>query len=205
MGFFRSRNSATIKTLPMCYYGHPALKKQSGDIGVVDPEIRDLAERMLNTMYEHEGIGLAAPQVGRNVRLITLAVPPPNTSDESPPFSNTPGELMLLERMPLVLVNPRLSDFSEKTNDYIEGCLSMPVIKGCVVRPEFLQLEATDLDCAPISFRCGGLLSRCLQHEVDHLDGVLFTERMDPGELPPLADDLAALERETRQTLRRGR
>ena len=197
------RKSQTAKSLPMCNYGNPVLREQSVPVEVVDAAVEELAASMLVTMDEQEGIGLAAPQVGQNIRMITLNVPLPNDTEDSPPFSNTPGELVLLNQMPMVLINPQLSVFSEQLFEYNEGCLSMPGIRGWVVRPEFVQLDATTVNGATAAFRCGGLLSRCLQHEVDHLDGVLFTDRMEADDLAQLEGALNKLERQTRLSRKR--
>lgn len=197
------RKSQTAKSLPMCNYGNPVLREQSVPVEVVDAAVEELAASMLVTMDEQEGIGLAAPQVGQNIRMITLNVPLPNDTEDSPPFSNTPGELVLLNQMPMILINPQLSVFSEQLFEYNEGCLSMPGIRGWVVRPEFVQLDATTVNGATVAFRCGGLLSRCLQHEVDHLDGVLFTDRMEADDLAQLEGALNKLERQTRLSRKR--
>ena len=197
------RKTQTAKLLPMCNYGNPVLREKSVAVEVVDAAVEELAECMLVTMDEQEGIGLAAPQVGQNIRMITLSVPAPTDTEDSPPFSNTPGELVLLEQMPMVLINPQLSVFSEQIFEYNEGCLSIPGIRGCVVRSEFVQLDAATLNGAMVTFRCGGLLSRCLQHEVDHLDGVFFTDRMKADDLVLLEGALNKLERETRLSLKR--
>lgn len=198
-----ARKTQTAKSLPVCNYGNPVLREKSVPVEAVDAAVEELAERMLVTMAEQEGIGLAAPQVGQNIRMITLNVPAPNDTEDSPPFGNTPGELVLLEQMPIVLINPQLSVFSEQVYEYNEGCLSMPGIRGCVVRPEFVQLDAATPNGAMVAFRCGGLLSRCLQHEVDHLDGVLFTDHMKADDLALLDDALNKLERQTRLSLKR--
>ena len=193
----------TAESLPMCNYGSPVLREKSVPIEVVDAAVEALAECMFITMGEQEGIGLAAPQVGQNIRMVTLNVPAPNDTGDSPPFSNTPGELVLLEQMPIALINPQLSLFSEQVYEYNEGCLSMPGIGGRVVRSEFVQLDAATLDGAMVAFRCGGLLSRCLKHEVDHLDGVLFTDRMEAEDLALVEEALGKLGRQTRLSLKR--
>ena len=126
--------------LPLCYYGHPSLKKKACDIKKVTSEIKELANKMIKTMYHHNGIGLAGPQVGQNLNLVVLDITVDDKVEKERIFSS-PGEHDLLGKMPLVLVNPKLSKLSEKKSSYVEGCLSIPGVTAEVVRPEFLQFE----------------------------------------------------------------
>ncbi len=188
-----------LKPLSLFYYGHPALKKKSLGIKELTPEIRELAAQMLVTVREHEGIGLAAPQVGHSLKLVLLEVPVP---EEDEPHPTSPGEIALLPRMPIAMVNPELRDFSAQTGVSSEGCLSLPDIKGEVERPEFVQLTFQSLDGETVSYRCGGLLARCVQHEVDHLDGILFPERMAAANVRGIAPALAELRQESKNNLK---
>ncbi len=190
----------TITALPLVYCGHPALRRQARPVGAITPDIRELAEQMVATMREHEGIGLAAPQVARNLRLIVLDIPSRNDKGPIPPTS--PGEAALLPRMPLALVNPKLSEFSAQTTAYGEGCLSIPDVHCDVVRPQFVQLDARGLDGQAISFRCGGLLARCLQHEVDHLNGILFIDKVDEAALAPYREAIEQLKQRSARDVR---
>ena len=165
--------------MPLCYLGHPALKRKSVDVTEITDEIMELAEAMINTMKANDGIGLAGAQIGRNINLIVLDIPTSDGKKSNPGFTS-PGEMSLLPMMPLVLVNPKLSNFSEKQVSYDEGCLSIPGITAEVVRSEYIQLEAKLLNGQQVSYRCGGLLARCLQHECDHLNGILFIELLPP-------------------------
>ena len=140
-------------------YGDPALRRRAVPVEKVTPEIRRLVEDMTDTMYDEVGIGLAAPQVGHSVRLLVVG-------DEE-------------GRGVQALVNPVITE-SGGTVTAEEGCLSLPGIFADVTRAQWVKLEAHDLDGKPIALTARGLRSRVFQHEVDHLDGVLFIDRLDP-------------------------
>lgn len=180
-------------------FGNPVLRRKSQTIAEITDEIRQLAANMTVTMFEHEtrGVGLAAPQVGVHVRLITMATH--EAGDELPPNAS-PGERLLGARMPVALINPEIVAVSESTAVAVEGCLSVPGIEGEVRRPAAVLLNAQTLDGETIKIECGGLLARCLQHEIDHLDGVLFVDRLDEETKKELESRLRDLEkRETRR------
>lgn len=126
----------------------------------VTPEIRDLARDMLETMYEYEGIGLAAPQVGELIRLIVVDVTGPGKREE-----------------PHVFVNPELELIGDEVESE-EGCLSVAEYRAPVCRSERVRLRATDLDGNPVILEADGIFAICLQHECDHLDGKLFIDRI---------------------------
>lgn len=144
----------------------------------VDPnadEVRAVAQRMIELMHEAPGIGLAANQVGLDWRLFVIDVTPDAEDDllrslEADPPSATDG--------PQVYINPSLRDFSRDLVPFNEGCLSLPDIEGEVRRPSQLTIAATNITGSQFSCRAGGLLARALQHEYDHLDGVLILDRM---------------------------
>ncbi len=187
------------RPLPVRIYGDPVLRQKSKPVGEITPAIRELARRMIVTMHDTVGIGLAAPQVGVNLRLITVYT----YDDERPiPPDASEGERVLGPRMPLALLNPRILEVSAETSVFEEGCLSLPGIHGEVVRPNALFLEAQLLNGDGIRLECGGLLARCLFHEIDHLDGVLFVDRMAPEEAARLAPKLKSLKK--RRNRRRG-
>lgn len=191
------------KPLPLAYFGHPALGKKSRAIATITEEVRTLAGRMIATMREHDGIGLAAPQVGKNICLIVLDIPVDRPKAGDAPRPTSPGELVLLPRMPLALVNPRLSTPSPGGYSFTEGCLSIPDVRAPVVRPEYVQLDAQLLTGEAISYRCGGLLARCLQHECDHLRGILFTSLVLPADLAPWEAEMEVMKAETLRELKR--
>ncbi len=136
------------------------LRVVSQPIATITNDIRKLADDMLATMYEAPGIGLAAIQVGVARRLITIDI---DKSDEHEPN-------------PMVLINPEILWRSEETNVYNEGCLSIPDYYEDVERPASVKVRYTDLNGKTIEIDADGLLSTCLQHEIDHLNGVLFID-----------------------------
>ncbi len=188
--------------LPLCYYGHPALIRKSIDVTEMNDDLRMLAQKMINTMRAENGIGLAAPQVGYNINLFVIEIP---FDVDGPPRPTSPGEASLLPEMPLILINPRLSDYSNETTRYLEGCLSIPTVKAEVTRSEYVQIDAALLDGREISYRCGGLLARCLQHEYDHLNGVLFTDLLSDSIFKTLEPQLKKLAESTESKLDRRR
>lgn len=142
-------------------YPNPLLKRKAEPIAEVTPEIRELARDMAETMYECEGIGLAAPQVGELIRLVTVDISGPETRDGL-----------------RVLVNPELERIGDEEVESEEGCLSVEDYRAPVIRAERVAVKASDLDGNPVSFEADGLLAVCLQHECDHLDGKLFIDRI---------------------------
>ncbi|HEX5367738.1 MAG TPA: peptide deformylase [Acidimicrobiales bacterium] len=137
--------------------GDPVLRQRAAEVTTVDGRLAKLAEDMVATMYEAPGVGLAAPQVGVEKRLFVYDV----------------GD------GPHALVNPVVVD-SDGEWAYEEGCLSVPGLSWEIVRPRRVHVRAVDLDGSDVSIEAEDLLARCLQHEIDHLDGVLLLERLDP-------------------------
>ena len=156
--------------------GDKVLAQSAAPVGVINDEIRQLAEKMFQSMVAFDGIGLAAPQYGESLRLIVIDVP---LSDEEAQ-QVTPFEQSMYDSMPMALVNPEITARSGEVSERDEGCLSVPEIYAPVVRPARIAFRAQLLDGSLIEGECGGLLGRCLQHEIDHLDGVLFTDRLSP-------------------------
>jgi peptide deformylase len=138
------------------------LKEVSEPVGEITDAIRELAQDMCDVMYDEPGIGLAAPQVGESIRLIVVDT---EWTEED------------AERNPLVLVNPELSEHDGKLI-WNEGCLSVPDFQADVERAERVLLRATDLDGKELEIHAEGLQAVCFQHEVDHLDGILFIDRI---------------------------
>jgi peptide deformylase len=148
------------KPLPLRYYGDPVLRKKAEPLASVGPEVRDLISDLFDTMYRERGIGLAAPQVGVSQRVFVVDV------------EGDGGQ-----RTKLALVNPKLVRSSGSVVGE-EGCLSIPGIHADVRRHAEVAFEALDESGARITVEAGGLLGRALQHELDHLDGVLFIDRV---------------------------
>ncbi|MFP6655241.1 MAG: peptide deformylase [Myxococcota bacterium] len=140
----------------------PLLKEVSKPITEVDDALRELARDMIDVMYDEPGIGLAAPQVGASIRMFVIDT---EWNDEGG------------ERNPMVVLNPEISDREDKVS-WEEGCLSVPDYSANVERDAVITLRGTDLDGQPIEERAEGLRAVCIQHEVDHLDGVLFIDRI---------------------------
>lgn len=140
-------------------YGDPALRRRAEPVGEVTDEIRGIIRDMVDTMYDEVGLGLAAPQIGIPLRLIVVG-------DED-------------GRSPRALLDPTITAEGGRATAE-EGCLSIPGIWASVTRSAWVQVEATDEDGTPVSLRAEGLMARVLQHELDHLDGILFIDRLDP-------------------------
>jgi len=175
--------------LPVMTLGAAVLRAKAQAIPSITDEVRELAAEMTRAMRKYDGIGIAAPQVGISKRLVVFDIPTPEDDRDL-----SPGEAALLPLMPLAVVNPEIVASSSTLSEYDEGCLSVPKIFATVVRPERVVLRAVLLDGSEIEYECGGLLGRCVQHELDHLDGVLFPDRVAPAELEKLRDQLEELE-----------
>ncbi|HUG40609.1 MAG TPA: peptide deformylase [Longimicrobiales bacterium] len=150
-----------MAVLRMRYLGDPVLRVRAEEIEAVDDELRALARDMLDTMYAEEGVGLAGPQVGVSRRIIV--VDPREEGSE-----------------PRTLINPRILNASAEEEREEEGCLSLPGLRELVDRSITVVMEALDLDGRTVRIEADGLLARILQHEVDHLDGILFLDRVSP-------------------------
>ena len=145
--------------------GSETLRKEAKRISKVDHRIRDLAKDMLQSMYSAKGIGLAGPQVGISKELLVIDIN----------FEDSAAE-------PLILINPEITAFGSTLNTYEEGCLSIPGVYLNVVRPSTIKLKFRDEMGRPRKMNADGLLARCIQHEVDHLKGVLFVDRVTSKE-----------------------
>lgn len=182
---FRNKTRHAVRTL-----GDDVLRTGARPVAAIDDEVRLMAARMIDTMQAFEGVGLAAPQVGESVRLVALGVPVESMS-ENP----SPGEIELLGQMPMAIVNPEIVSASSEMAIRDEGCLSVPDIFAPVVRPKTVVIRFQTLDGAPVIVECGGLLGRCIQHEIDHLDGHLFIDRVAAEDIGEIIDDLRKLEK----------
>jgi peptide deformylase len=140
-------------------YGDPVLRRRAAEISHVTPELRKTIADMVETMYDEAGIGLAAPQVGVSLRLLVVG------HDD--------------KREPRALINPAIVDRGGQVTAE-EGCLSIPGVFAQITRAEWVDVEATDVDGQPVKIHGRGLLARVLQHEIDHLDGMLFIDHLDP-------------------------
>ena len=161
------------ESLVIVSYPASVLRERARPVEVVTEEVRRVAERMFRLMEEAEGVGLAAPQVGLSWRMFVAHVP--EDPEEERSATSDPVSATLA---PQVYINPELSAPEGIVEPYDEGCLSLPGISGEVLRPPRITITATGLDGSRFSVRGEGLLARCWQHELDHLDGVLILDRM---------------------------
>ena len=156
-------------------YGHPVLRQRCRPVTGVDDTIYQLAADMLETMYEANGVGLAAPQVAEDLRLAVIDVA---HDPECVSFLKVDGEDVPLESiMPLVFINPEVA-FGQQKAFGMEGCLSIRDIRAEVRRPLTVKATLPQLDGSVMVIETDGLLARALQHEIDHLNGVLFVDRL---------------------------
>lgn len=157
--------------LPIVAYGDPVLKAEAEDIEQGHEGIKALIENMWETMYEADGVGLAAPQVGVSVRLFVCDGSPFAEGDEGDPGC---------EGFKRVMINPVLFDPSDEQTSMHEGCLSIPGIREGVERPESISVEYYNEKWELVEERLSGVAARIVQHENDHLDGVLITDHITP-------------------------
>jgi peptide deformylase len=187
--------------LEIVNYGHPVLRDKGRRVDKVTPELRKFAEDMIETMHERDGVGLAAQQVGRALQMTVIDV---RAAKDRPSTMTVGGEPRdPNEMMPMVLLNPVVTKLGAEMIVAGEGCLSFPDINGDVERAARVRVEAQSLDGEPIAFECGGLLARVAQHEVDHLNGILFIDRMDAALRASLSGKLKRLQKETKESLGR--
>ncbi|MBK6766011.1 MAG: peptide deformylase [bacterium] len=164
-------------------YGHPALRKRANEITVFDDALRGMAREMFATMTDYEGIGLAAPQIDKNIRLLVVGVIDEEKEDI----------------LYLAVCNPAIVD-SSGSYDMEEGCLSIPDIRDTVTRPAEITLEYDTLEGERRKIKADGMLARVLQHEIDHLNGVLFIDHLSPIRRGLLSGKLKRLEREQQES-----
>ena len=168
----------------------PRLRQKGKKVTQVTPELRAFGEKMLQTMYAEKGVGLAAIQVGRPVRLIVADTRPLSDEKENR-YNNSPlkSELEKGIKQPLILFNPEIVEQKGQII-FPEGCLSFPSYFAEVKRAETVTLTALNPQNQEISLTTDGLLAICLQHEVDHLDGKLFIDYLSPVKAARLREDI---------------
>ncbi len=186
--------------LHIVHYNDPILRKKGVKVTAFNAALRQLSEDMIATMHEAEGIGLAAQQIGRAIQLCVVDLRPVEAKFTWE-YDGTRPPLELF--MPLVLVNPEVTTVLEPETIYEEGCLSFPHIRGDVVRPDLIMVKFKDAAGHPHTLSCDGLLSRCVQHEVDHLNGVLYIDHMAKDVLALIEPELKALKKRTREAARK--
>jgi peptide deformylase len=171
-------------------YGDPVLRTKGRPVTEVNDEIRQLAADMLDTMHEANGVGLAAQQVGVATQLTVIDVSDA-ASRPSRMWVNS-QEVPPNDYMPLYLINPQV-EMSREAETGPEGCLSFPEINADISRAAHVRVRAMDLNGTPVEFEAEGLLARAVQHEVDHLNGILFIDRMNSATKAALGGKLKRL------------
>ena len=151
--------------LPVYTYNHPVLKQQTSPIEEMTDELSALIDNMFETMYNANGIGLAANQVGKGLAVTVIDIA--DAEEDGIPS-------------PLTLINPVIEAFSDEEEEFEEGCLSLPDFRDRVIRPEAIQVRYLDRFMKEQVQEVGGLLARVMQHEIDHLHGIYFFERLSP-------------------------
>lgn len=168
MNMFMQKKTAVVETL-----GSLVLAAKAAPVTKVTPEIREFAKRMEAITFSLDGIGLAAPQAGKSLRMVSLCLTDPHRDRP-----DSPGELLLIPRLPATFINPEITEYSKETCTAEEGCLSVPGLYAPVTRPERVIFRGTTLEGELLEYECAGLLARLVQHELDHLDGICFTDRL---------------------------
>lgn len=166
---------------PVVLYGHPVLRKEAKEIDEDFNGLHELVEDMFQTMYKSEGIGLAAPQIGKSIRLIVIDADP--LSDEFPE----------LENFKRTLINPIITEFNDDYVSLSEGCLSLPGIREEVKRSTKIKVEYEDENFVLREEVLGGFAARVVQHEYDHIEGKLFVDHLTPLKKRLLKGKLTAI------------
>ncbi len=152
--------AVNIMKLNLVYYGKDILSQVAEDVQDIDDEVISTIDSMFKVMYKEKGIGLAAPQVDLNRRIIVI----------------DPGDDA---RHKIALINPVILESSDKTEPYEEGCLSLPGLNADVIRPSEILLRAVNVKGKNVEIEAGGIMARVIQHEIDHLNGILFIDRIE--------------------------
>jgi peptide deformylase len=185
--------------LQILEYGDPILRAKGKAIETIDDRIRELAANMIETMHAANGVGLAAQQIGEALQLTVLDV---STVEDRPSTLKLDGkEVDPKSAMPLVLINPEI-ELRGETEVGVEGCLSFPEITGNIERAKSVDVRAQTLEGGTIEIEASGFLARAIQHEGDHLNGILFIDRMNSAAKAALTSRLKRLQKETRRGIR---
>jgi len=185
--------------LQILEYGDPLLRAKGKPIENIDDRIRELVANMIETMHAANGVGLAAQQVGEPLQLTVLDV---SLVEDRPSTLKLAGkEVDPKTSMPLVLVNPEI-ELAGENELGIEGCLSFPEITGNIERAKSVIVRAQTLDGGTIDIEATGFLARAIQHEGDHLNGILFIDRMNSAAKAALSSRLKRLHKETKRGIR---
>ena len=185
--------------LEIVQYGDPVLRANGTRIDKIDDRIRELVANMIETMHAANGVGLAAQQVGKPVQITVLDV---SQVEDRPSTMKLNGQdVDPASAMPLVLINPEVA-LGNETDTGTEGCLSFPEITGEISRSKSIVVHGQDLEGNAIEIETTGFLARAIQHEVDHLNGILFIDRMSSAAKMSLSSSLKRLQKETQRGLK---
>ena len=185
--------------LQILEYGAPILRAKGKPIENIDDRIRELAANMIETMHAANGVGLAAQQIGEALQLTVLDV---SLVEDRPSTLKLDGkDVEPKTAMPLVLINPEI-ELRGENEVGVEGCLSFPEITGDIERARSVIVRAQTLEGGTIEVEASGFLARAIQHEGDHLNGILFIDRMNSAAKAALASRLKRLQKETRRGIR---
>jgi len=185
--------------LSIVQYGEPVLRAKGERIDKIDNRIRELAQNMIETMHAANGVGLAAQQVGQPIQLTVLDV---SQVEDRPSTMKLNGkDVDPASAMPLALINPQV-DLGVASEMGTEGCLSFPEITGEISRAKSILVRGQDLEGNPVEIETTGFLARAIQHEVDHLNGILFSDRMSSAAKTSLSSRLKRLQKETQHGIK---
>jgi len=168
--------------LPVTIYGHPVLRKTASDISSDYPDIKQLIENMFETLYQSEGVGLAAPQINLSIRLFIV---------DATPYGDEVPEMQDFKH---VFINAHILERTGEEESFNEGCLSIPAIRENVKRPTTIRMKYLDENFTPHEKIFDGIAARIIQHEYDHLEGILFVDRLSAIRKKILKSKLRALE-----------
>jgi peptide deformylase len=182
--------------LEIVKYGNPVLRAKGSTVGEIDDKVRQLAADMIETMNAANGVGLAAQQVGVPMQIAVIDVA--DVKDRPSEMWVNGKKVNFETYMPMVLLNPVL-ELSQETEEGVEGCLSFPELSADIMRAERVKTKAKTLEGRNIEFESTGLLARALQHEVDHLNGVLFIDRMSAAARAAMSGKLKRLQKDSRK------
>ena len=187
-----------MKILPIITLPDPRLKKKSESIEIVTDEIKTLMDNMLQTMYQAPGIGLAAPQVGINKKIIVMDVSPRPELKRYQKEKN--GEKTKSKPNPLQMVNPEITWLSNEKESGQEGCLSIPGFMEDITRSKECEVRYINKNNESQKLKARGLLARCIQHEVDHINGILFIDHISQIKKDIILRKLKKKQKEKKQT-----
>jgi peptide deformylase len=183
-------------SLPIVHYNDPVLRTKGAKVATFDAPLMQLANDMVTTMHEAQGIGLAAQQIGRALQLCVVDL---RECDHDFTWELDGAKPPLDLFMPMAIINPAITILpGTPETAYEEGCLSFPKIRGDVLRQDHIRVEFKDERGIAHTLQCDGLFARCIQHEADHLNGVLFIDRMTKKARSAIDPDIKALAKATK-------